>query len=322
MMRTSIALAWASTLGIDGDALLQAARRGLAGASSDAGSYDDVGVWDALERITGNPVVGLRAGEALRVDQLGPVGPAFVHAENVAAAIDVLTRLLPHLMPGAAGERLETADGGGLLYSTTLRSHHGTDAVLAATLATLRDSSGTRLVPTGVELEASLPGDAEPYATFFGVRPIWGASRNALLFTHGDLMLPLRGSAPAVSELLVEHAPALLAEGRGTSRLEQELVHAFWRAHERRNATLAGIARAMKVSPRTLQRRLSEHGLVFASLRDGLLRARADDLVRDETLSLDAIAEMLGYGSRGSFERAFERWHGTSPARVRARRWK
>jgi AraC-like DNA-binding protein len=80
---------------------------------------------------------------------------------------------------------------------------------------------------------------------------------------------------------------------------------------------LEGVAAAMGVSVRTLQRRLADHGVEFSAILDGVRREQAMVLMRDGTRDLTGIALDLGYSDVTSFSRAFRRWTGVPPGRFR-----
>jgi len=73
------------------------------------------------------------------------------------------------------------------------------------------------------------------------------------------------------------------------------------------------------MSERTLRRRLAGDGLSFSTLVEQQCRDRALLLLRDRTLSLDDISERLSYANVQTFERAFQRWTGMTPAAYRRR---
>src|SRR5204862_6169515 len=75
-----------------------------------------------------------------------------------------------------------------------------------------------------------------------------------------------------------------------------------------------GAASALGVSPRTLKRRLAEAGVTFSELLEKARRERALLLLRSPDLSLDDIAEHLGYSTVSNLVRAFRRWTGMTPA--------
>lgn len=84
------------------------------------------------------------------------------------------------------------------------------------------------------------------------------------------------------------------------------------------SSALADVARAVHVSPRTLKRRLSAHGLTFHALVSDMRRTEAIRLLRQSALTVEQIGAQLGYADAGNFCRAFKRWTGTTPGAFRA----
>ena len=72
-------------------------------------------------------------------------------------------------------------------------------------------------------------------------------------------------------------------------------------------------ARRLAMSPRTLQRRLSEEGTSFDTLREETRKQTAEMYLADRTLSVSEVAFLLGFSEPGAFHRAFRRWHNTTP---------
>ena len=73
------------------------------------------------------------------------------------------------------------------------------------------------------------------------------------------------------------------------------------------------VARRLAMSPRTLQRRLSEEGTSFEILREEMRKQTAEIFLADRTLSVGEVAFLLGFSEPGAFHRAFKRWHNTTP---------
>ncbi|HUP99067.1 MAG TPA: AraC family transcriptional regulator [Aeromicrobium sp.] len=84
-----------------------------------------------------------------------------------------------------------------------------------------------------------------------------------------------------------------------------------------RSFALADVADAMHVSPRTLKRRLSDHGVTFQALVSDVRRAEALRLLRHSVLTVEQVGAQLGYADPGNFCRAFKRWTGTTPGAFR-----
>jgi len=81
--------------------------------------------------------------------------------------------------------------------------------------------------------------------------------------------------------------------------------------------TRGRVASKMAMSPRTLERRLKAHKVVFKKLLDDIRRRHALDYLRDRRHSLTEIAFLLGYSETSVFNRAFRRWTGSTPSEYR-----
>ena len=73
------------------------------------------------------------------------------------------------------------------------------------------------------------------------------------------------------------------------------------------------------MSPRTLKRRLAEHGTTFSALRDDVRQQRAMLLLDNRGLTISDIAARLGYSELPNFTRAFRKWMGVTPQAYRER---
>jgi AraC-like DNA-binding protein len=97
---------------------------------------------------------------------------------------------------------------------------------------------------------------------------------------------------------IVERVQSLLCSCEGSSSLDQ-------------------VSAQLRVSSRTLKRRLAAQGVSFSELLDRERRGRALSLVGSSSLPLPAVAERLGYSGVPNFARAFRRWTGQTPAAYR-----
>jgi AraC-like DNA-binding protein len=109
----------------------------------------------------------------------------------------------------------------------------------------------------------------------------------------------------------------LVERVRGVPRVVQALRD--WLAAHPRGADIDAAARALALSPRSLQRRLRE---AETSFRDELAETRvavARQLLATSDDKLEAIADRLGYASRAHFSSLFQRATRETPGRFRAR---
>lgn len=81
---------------------------------------------------------------------------------------------------------------------------------------------------------------------------------------------------------------------------------------------LEQLAQRLNCSPRSLRRHLSHAGSSYQKLLDALRFERARQLLEQQQLPIQQIAELMGYSETASFRHAFQRWSGMSPSRFRS----
>ncbi len=133
----------------------------------------------------------------------------------------------------------------------------------------------------------------------------------------------------------LDYRPALAdphASRQAIALCERELSHALDRAGTTRASVLAEIehfsedgypaldevAARLRVSTRTLKRRLLEEGTSFMTLLNEKRTRDARDLLVRTSLSVQEIAERLGYQNPANFSRAFVKSAGQTPTECRA----
>ena len=80
------------------------------------------------------------------------------------------------------------------------------------------------------------------------------------------------------------------------------------------------VARVLRTSRRTLQRRLRDAGLTYVGLLAETRRQTAERLLEDPARKIADVARALGYSDPAHFTRAFLRWTGVSPRSFRGER--
>lgn len=128
----------------------------------------------------------------------------------------------------------------------------------------------------------------------------------------------LATAEPPVLELIAGGAPATRAQPSGRDALIERVQAAVERELETTAPSVGAVARALGTSPRTLQRRLGERGLSFRDVVEQVRERHARVYLANADLSIAEIAQRLGYAEVSAFLRAFKRWTGTTPGRVRA----
>jgi AraC-like DNA-binding protein len=82
---------------------------------------------------------------------------------------------------------------------------------------------------------------------------------------------------------------------------------------------MAVVARRMNLSVRTLRRRLAQQNTSFRAVAQDVQRHLAAQYLRETTLAIADVAQLLGYFDTPTFSRAFKSWTGSTPRAFRDR---
>lgn len=188
---------------------------------------------------------------------------------------------------------------------------------LADVVGSLEPLTGAPGRPLEVTLSHPAPADVAPLERVFECPIVFGAPRDTLLLDPATLSRRLR-HANEVFRTALEHEAQALAAAFPRRRSWSERARGALEDELPREPTLESAAARLRVSPRTLQRRLAAEGTSVGDLLGALRRELAARYLR-EGREIAEVAHRLGYASPASFHRAFRAWYGTTPAAYRAR---
>lgn len=164
------------------------------------------------------------------------------------------------------------------------------------------------------------PADTARLRDFFGAPLAFDRDTNGLSFDRALLAAPILGGDPALASYLEAHALAALKDRPQTADLADRVRAAIRDALKEGEPTLERLAVRLRLSGRTLQRRLADANTSFQNLLDDVRLGLARTYLTDERLDISEIAYLLGYSELRAFDRAFRRWVGVSPGEYRQRR--
>jgi AraC-like DNA-binding protein len=133
-----------------------------------------------------------------------------------------------------------------------------------------------------------------------------------------DISQPFVTHNPELLELVAPQLEAELKQQLANSPLKEQAKGILKRLLAGQKPRLADVAVELRVSTRTLQRRLLEEGITFHELVEEARREMAQHYLRQPSLEFNETAYLLGYEDPNSFIRAFHKWEGTSPGEWRS----
>jgi AraC-like DNA-binding protein len=275
-------------------------------------------LWRAASTRVADPLLGLRLGSEARARDFGLVGYTLVYSNTLAAALRRLSRY-DRILSDALMVQLETSDGTTwvrLDVQPALRAFRpAADARLAALLSICREIAATSITPVAVQFPYRKPADVREYERFFQAPLEFGALATAFALDSADLNRPVALSDDALTGYLDQLASQVLKELETERTVADQVRRVLWRELSERVPEISRVARALALTPRTLQRRLREENTTFSGVLEQLRRDMAPELLRDGRMAVAEVAFLLGYEDASSFHRAFRRWFGSS-ARV------
>ncbi|ROH89388.1 AraC family transcriptional regulator [Stagnimonas aquatica] len=147
----------------------------------------------------------------------------------------------------------------------------------------------------------------------------FNSERLAIEFPLAVLDRPINLVDPIAARLAEAQCQSQLRSLNMESSLIDKVLSAIISAGYEPHPRLEMIAERLHTSPRTLKRRLQEHGTSYEKLLNQQRQADCYKLLSNPRLSIEVIGHQLGYSSQNNFNRAFRGWTGTSPSTYRKR---
>lgn len=278
--------------------------------------------WRSLEAVGGRPELGILIGTRAEPHQLDVASLAAIHSDNLGDALSKFARY-KRVVCGE-GLSVETANG-----EARIRFHwvHVDDALpmmlvdtTFASLVTLAAHGiGAPVTPVRVELARRRANESMLHRAF-GCPIQFDMSVDQLVLDESLLARPFVTSNADVVAMLVPSLETALAETTASRTIAEDVRVALSHRMTGDRPSVEKVARTMRLSPRTLQRRLGELGTSYQALLDDVRRDASRRLLANTDLDASEIAFLLGFEELNSFSRAFHGWEGSTPTKWRDER--
>lgn len=281
-------------------------------------------LWDAAAQRSGDALFGLHAATLLKPGAFDVLEYAVRSAPTLRQALERLARYNRIEHDVAVFSVRDRADDTRVTHTfpgpIEAPCRHAVEFTLASVALIASQISAAPVTPRTVELRHAAAGPLDEYARVFGATPRFGAAANAIEWDRALLERPLPATDPALSRVLVRHAEAVLAALPALQAGYAERVqHILLGNLSSGDTTLDSVARRLKLSARSLQRRLAEEGTSFDRVLDALRHELALRYLDDRSLAIAEVAYLLGYSEPSPFHRAVRRWTGRTPIALRER---
>ena len=256
----------------------------------------------------------VKATSAWRNQMHGTIEVAARSAETFAEALDVVARFGPVRAPFATISKQEVSGGSILTFrpAVPIKDHVWQalgEFVMLSTLAIFKQVTDGHMAGAAAQMPTRTYDHRRALEEAFGIPTRFGVDHYSLrfdedlcsatlpfhdptLFKTTSAQLQSEASRHASHPWLIEDVRRVLATAKGT------------------RPSAGDVAKTLGMSQRSFVRKLAAHGTSFRALLDEHLKETATKLTDRGDMTLEEIAEELGYRDRTSFSRARRRWFG------------
>jgi AraC-like DNA-binding protein len=262
-----------------------------------------------------DPAIGLKLGTEDRIELYDPIKIAALSTRSLRSAIERLSRYKQLTCP----EKIDLVERGSecAVRFSWLLAEQDEPGVLVdvcfAWITTIAERGADRRIrPKRVEFQR--PEDFRSiYERHFRCPVKFKAAKNLLVFSKADMDIPFLTYNPDLLAAIAPQLEAELTQQMAARDLREQVKGILKGLLAGQRPGIQDVARGLRMSARTLQRRLAEDGATFQLLTEEARRELAHHYLLHSSLELNQTAYLLGYEDANSFFRAFHKWEGTSP---------
>jgi AraC-like DNA-binding protein len=278
-------------------------------------------LYRGLAEASSDPAIGLKLGTEHRLERYDPIGIAAVSARSFRDALQRLARYKQITCPEAL-HVTERGDEGRVEFRYLLAEETEppllVDLAFAWVVGIARRGTGGLVNPKRIELRG-VTRRREMYQAHFGCPAKFNAPHNTIVFAKTDLDHPFLTHNPDLWAAVAPQLEAELMRALASPAVGEHVKGMLKRLLAGGRPGIEDVARELRISPRTLQRRLSKDGATFQQLMREARRELARHYLRHSSMELNETAYLLGYEDTHSFFRAFHHWEGSPPGEWRVR---
>src|ERR1700704_822617 len=277
-------------------------------------------LYRGISEVSRDPAIGLKLGTEERIERYDPISIAALYARSFRDALQRMARYKQLTCP----EEIRIAERGDecavqflWLLADEKEPALLIDVCFAWIVGIGRRGTGRLVNPKRVELQRT-EAHRKMYEQHFQCPVKFGARQNMLVFDKADVERPFVTHYADLLAILAPQLEAELTQQLAQKSVSDQVKGILKRLLAGQRPGLETVAGELRLSTRTLQRRLTGERATFQQLMEDARRELAQHYLLHSSLELNETAYLLGYEDANSFFRAFHHWEGTSPGEWRA----
>ncbi len=147
---------------------------------------------------------------------------------------------------------------------------------------------------------------------FYGYPVYFDQGQCSISFNKSVLDLPIRQTLETLNELLRHPLHGIIAQNYDQTSWSSRVMNLI-NQNPSASIGLPDIAAQLGTNPHTLRRRLADEGQNFIDLKREVKRDLAIHYLSGSQISVEEVAEKIGFSEASAFIRAFKQWTGVTP---------
>ncbi|WP_458461631.1 helix-turn-helix domain-containing protein [Paenibacillus sp.] len=279
-------------------------------------------IWQAYSDLIGDTAEGIiKLATGYEISKYPPPVLAMYHARNYRDALNRMA-CYKQMCPPESLQIIEAGEQCSIELEWLHKEQPGPPLLTGITLAFLielgRRGTGQPLTAKLVEFSQPM-GNLDVLEAYFGCRVETGTPYNRLTLERKDLSLPFLSYNEELLEILTPVLDRTLVEQERSRSVTEVVKWIIKRSLAGKRPDIQTVAKELRMSDRTLQRRLTEENTNFKQLLTEARHEQAREYLADLSLDIKEVAFLVGYEDQNSFYRAFRTWEGDTPSNWRVR---
>lgn len=180
----------------------------------------------------------------------------------------------------------------------------------------LQDVAGRSCPPIKASFAYPAPAHADIYPEYLGCPCEFDQEQCELVYDSAILEQKPQLAHRHSAALLQETCDRLIGQAKTSFGASGEVYQVLMRKPGE-FPSMEVVADALKMTSRTLRRRLEAEGTSFVAIADDVRCSLATEYLKTTKMSTDDIAMLLGFSDAANFRRALKRWTGKGPGELR-----
>jgi len=266
------------------------------------------------------PLIGFYAGQCFKLSAFGHVGMAASLSEKVEDAIELFLKYI-RLLYTPFEINFFKEHGNAVLRFTdqyelgTLRRFYierDFSFALISTRAMFPRSLESQKFRT-LHFDFPCPTTVAEYEKLYQCSVKFSMPFNEVKFDERYLNQSLPNANALTRQLLEEQCATQALEILGPISFAEKIRQKIKDADDKKIPSLEDISAQLHTTSRTVRRKLKVEGVTFQEVLTKELCKKAIMLLQTTSLTVEQVADHVGYGESSSFTHAFKRWTGKAP---------